>query len=240
MSQSFLEAQHRFASEYEGKVTEKPVHGDKLFETIQQELKDLRANAHDNVPQRQGRTAVGNSPRINLLRFEGISLSPNKKEKIELEYRTKADRTVFLDNLPIDVDHEELLDVYSRCGDIESIKIFNVRADLDPGAKSLDGKKLTPKKSLARGVFHDRSSRTPVYAMIKFVNNEGYERVTDINLRIFGVILRRHAVRTRLCSEFKTLYIENIQGFFALDLGMSVFLILHNLRIIAIFDIIMI
>ena len=66
----------------------------------------------------------------------GAPSSPDAGKSQELEKEAKLpseERLVFINNLPIDVSEEEIDEVYSRCGPLDSIRLFNLRPDLDPG-----------------------------------------------------------------------------------------------------------
>ena len=132
-----------------------------------------------------------------------------------------ATRTIFVENLPINIDEEELNDLYSRCGELESIKIFNLRPDLDPG--ELRGEALKKKKKQRRmtGIKNVKYSRerTPIYAMITFKDTDGFDRATNHMLRIFGMVIRRLAAKSLPARKIYKLYIENIpDGYFAIDI----------------------
>ena len=125
-----------------------------------------------------------------------------------------SDRMVLLDNLPIDMTEMELCALYSRCGPIESIQIFNQRPDLDPGP--LKPAQIREKKKKLRTNLHSFESkhyerpRTPVYAIIKFESESGYKSSMEPSLRLFGMVIQRHAVRTYRASDMNKLFIENI------------------------------
>ena len=133
----------------------------------------------------------------------------------------ETNKTVFVDNLPIDVTREELEYLYSRCGGIESIEIFNLRPDLDPGElsnKQVMERKKKNRMSGMKGAKQISSQRSPVYAMIKFEDEKGYESATIDILRIFGMVIRRHAVKSHPARNIHTIFIEGIpQGRFAMD-----------------------
>ena len=121
-------------------------------------------------------------------------------------------RMVFIDNLPIDICSERLNEVYSRCGEIESVEIFNQRPDLDPGKLA----KVEIMKRRAKQTKMSLSSRTwsrpktPVYGLLTFANEAGYEKAIDASLRIFGMIIQRHPVRSIPSWCMNTLYIEDV------------------------------
>lgn len=126
----------------------------------------------------------------------------------------QEDRIVFLSNLPIDTSEDEIDSVYSRCGQLESIQLFNLRPDLDPGPLStiqmkerLRMKKMMRKKNTyaAQG-----RPRTPVYAMLRFQTDAGYQMATSQELCIFGCVIRRHPVLSIKSHDVTTLYLEHI------------------------------
>lgn len=130
---------------------------------------------------------------------------------------------IIVDNLPVDITEMELFELYSRCGAIESLKIFNYRPDLDPGP--LNMKQLKERKKRQRMSRHKQPNgrwtnpRTPVYGLITFSSHEAYKNAIDSHLRIFGMVVRKHAIRSLFCSNVTTLYIENIpRGISAADL----------------------
>lgn len=141
------------------------------------------------------------------------------EDKADIPPETK--KIIFIENLPIDVTKEELLHLYSRCGSIESLEIHNLRPELDPGELTL--KKIAERKKRRRmsgmkGANQKLKSRTPVYAIIKFKDEDGYKKATIDMLRIFGMVIRRHLVKSIPARNIHTLYIENIScGLRALD-----------------------
>ena len=52
--------------------------------------------------------------------------------------------------------------------------------------------------------------KTPVYGLLTFANETGYEKAIDASLRIFGMIIQRHPVRSIPSWRMNTLYIEDI------------------------------
>jgi len=210
--------------------------------------------------------------RVHLY-FDGIMLNDNwsvsNKEEDDDDVKETDDmssistkippenRTIFIDNLPIDVDEEEIIDVYSRCGPVQTVTVYNLRPDLDPGpssAKHLAEKKRRNRLSVPppkrpprggaaearrrrlrnRGVsggplhHHEHRNRTPVYAIVTFATEKGYKVASDAHLSIFGLVLRRHLVRSIQASTMTTLFIENIPPrFFSLDLEYKLSRALH-------------
>lgn len=189
------------------------------------------------------RQRVGRAPKAVHLRYECLMLNENfgPYSNAETAYLVDGDdsfdkgsispdictvlpdtnKTMFVDNLPIDVTREELEYLYSRCGEIESIEIFNLRPDLDPG--ELSNKKMMERKKKNRlsgmkGATKIRNHRSPVYAAIKFVETKGCDSATIDMLRIFGMVIRRHAVKSHPARNIHKIYIEGIpQGRFAMD-----------------------
>ena len=130
------------------------------------------------------------------------------------------DKMVLVDNLPVDITEMELFELYSRCGSIQSIELFNYRPDLDPGPlKPKQLKERIKKHRMNRNKQKYRrwtSPRTPVYGLITFASDDAYRQGIDDHLRIFGMVVRKHAVRSLLVSDISTLYVENIpKGIYA-------------------------
>lgn len=140
-------------------------------------------------------------------------------------------KIIYLENLPIDITKEELEYLYSRCGTISSVNIFNLRPDLDPGELTKNEKKRLVKRDRKSGIKSAgqyRIKRTPVYARIQFEDEDGYDAATIDMLRIFGMVIRRHAVKTIPARNIQSIYIEDIPpGFFAIDLEEKLSKILH-------------
>ena len=124
------------------------------------------------------------------------------------------DRMVFVDNVPIDMTSMELNTLYSRCGPVESIQLFNQRPDLDPGRLSLSAVALNKRNHrnnahFQKSKYYERA-RTPVYALITFASEEGYTACIDPNLRLFGMIIERHDVRSYQATGMTKLFIDDI------------------------------
>lgn len=120
-----------------------------------------------------------------------------------------TERLIFVDNLPIDMDEQILRASYERCGDIEDIQIFHRRLDLDPGRKSNDSKKKIRKPSNSNRQAWERP-RTPLYAQILYKETAGAQKASVDPLRIFGMVLDKHLMRSHPASEMTRLYIEDI------------------------------
>ena len=121
-------------------------------------------------------------------------------------------RMVFIDNLPIDICPERIHELYSRCGEIESVEIFNQRPDLDPGklSKVEISRRRAKQTKMSLSVRTWSRPKTPVYGLLTFANESGSKKAADDSLRIFGMIIQRHPVRSIPSSSIKTLYIEDI------------------------------
>jgi hypothetical protein len=122
-----------------------------------------------------------------------------------------TDRLVFLDNLPIDISQNALMTAYSRCGDIEDIKIYHRREDLDPGRRADDGQKKIRRPSNASRRSWERP-RTPLYATILYRDRAGAQKATLDPLRIFGMVVDHHLIRSYRASDMKRLYLENMSA----------------------------
>lgn len=135
----------------------------------------------------------------------------------------------FVDNLPIDMDETDLFDLYSRCGPVKSVQIFNQREELDPGP--LTAKKRREQKVKQRQGSNRRRwkrPRTPVYAKVTFCSQEGYDNAVDAPLRIFGMVVRKHPMRTIRTVDVTSLYLEDIpEGMYSLDIEHKLSQLLH-------------
>jgi hypothetical protein len=120
------------------------------------------------------------------------------------------DRLVFIDNLPIDISENRLLEAYSRCGDIESLQVFHRRADLDPGRRLDDSRKKIRNPSSSRQKW--QRPRTPLYAMILYRDAAGATKAVADPLRIFGMVLDKHLIRSFRPSDMTKLYLEDISA----------------------------
>ena len=120
-----------------------------------------------------------------------------------------TNRMVFVDNLPIDVTEAELYDLFSRCGVLEKVQVFNQRLDLDPGIRAARIARQT-KYRLVAGRRKWFRPKTPLYGALTFASEEDCATALDPTMRLFGMIIRRHAARTVRPSDLTKLYIENI------------------------------
>jgi hypothetical protein len=136
---------------------------------------------------------------------------------------------VFVDNLPIDMEETDLFDLYSRCGPVQSVQIFNQREELDPGpmtAQKRREKKVNQRMSRNRRRW--KRPRTPVYGQITFVTQQAYETAVDAPLRIFGMVVRKHPMRSIRTMDMTSLYLEDIpQGMYSLDIEHKLSHLLH-------------
>jgi hypothetical protein len=127
-------------------------------------------------------------------------------------------RIVFINNLPIDTTDEEIDHIYSRCGQLDSVKLFNLRPDLDPGPltkKQLEERRRKQRinNPAAYAAFQEQSRqrpRTPVYGILKFKTAEGFCLATSPEMSLFGCVIRRHPVISIKPRDMNTLYVENI------------------------------
>lgn len=141
-------------------------------------------------------------------------------------------RTIFVDNLPIDITKEELEYLYSRCGPIKKLEIFNLRPDLDPGALSMKKVLHQRRKNRKTGGSKDAGethiNRSPVYALIEFEGDDGYRTATIQMLRIFGMVIRRQAAKSHPARSTNKIFIENIpQGLYSMDIEIKLSEVLH-------------
>lgn len=125
-----------------------------------------------------------------------------------------TETTVFLDNLPIDITSKEVTELYGRCGDVASVRIFNQRPELDPGPLS-HAQLLARRRSRTLPSFRFKQwqrPRSPVYALVTYESPKGYEACVNDSLRIFGMLIQKHPVRSIRASDMTKLYLEGIHG----------------------------
>lgn len=121
-----------------------------------------------------------------------------------------VDRLVIVDNLPIDMTESRLREAYGRCGAIEQIAIFHSRPDLDPGRRATDStKKIRNPSSSSRRQKWARP-RTPLYAMILYQESASAQKASCDPLRLFGMVLDQHLMRSHRALDMKTLYLEDV------------------------------
>jgi hypothetical protein len=125
-----------------------------------------------------------------------------------------TEATVFLDNLPIDITSKEVTELYGRCGDVASVRIFNQRPELDPGPLS-HAQLMARRRSRTLSSFRFKQwqrPRSPVYAVVTFESTNGYEACVNDSLRIFGMLIQKHPVRSIRASDMTRLYLEGIHA----------------------------
>ncbi len=121
-----------------------------------------------------------------------------------------VDRLVIVDNLPIDMTEFRLREAYSRCGEIENIAVYHSRPDLDPGRRATDAsKKIRNPSSSSRRQKWTRP-RTPLYAMILYKDASGAQKASCDPLRLFGMVVDQHLMRSHRASDMMTLYLEDV------------------------------
>jgi hypothetical protein len=177
------------------------------FEAISLEL-NLQSNSGTNVPDDQHPKLNGHAEHY----INGSGTLQAHHNLLTSKSSSPYSRMVFIDNLPIDICPERIDEVYSRCGEIESVEIFNQRPDLDPGklAKVEVMKRRAKQTKMSLSARTWTRPKTPVYALLTFANETGYEKAVDDSLRIFGMIIQRHPVRSIPSWCMNTLYIEDV------------------------------
>lgn len=152
-------------------------------------------------------------------------------------------RLVFVNNLPIDTTEEEIDQIYSRCGALDSIKLFNLRPDLDPGPLTKAQLAERRRKSRMKNkysneqTFQQQRPRTPVYGMLTFKDAEGFKTATGPELSIFGCVIRRHPVMSIKPKDMSTLYLENIpQNMYSMDVEYKLARCLHPHQVYMMLD----
>ena len=225
----------------------------KRAEDLIEELDRLRTNADGEQVGRSPLTTQkpGRAPKGAHLQFECLMLHDkfgpyssantafladldNTYEELSSDIKDHlpdTNRIIFVDNLPIDITREELEYLYSRCGSVESIDIFNLKPDLDPGELNFNEIKRRQKKnrlSGARGATQNLNNRSPIYAIIKFEDEDGYKRASADMLRIFGMTIHHQPAKSHPARRIHTLFIEDIpDGRFAMDLEEQLSKVLH-------------
>ena len=166
----------------------------------------------------------GTKNHVHLL-FDTV-VTDQYREK-EVEYAVSSNTTVFIENLPIDITENQVMELYSGCGLIESVEIFNQRPDLDPGAlstakqKAMAQQRRKSRLTQSKGIGGARWTRprTPVYAMLSFADEESTQAASQDPLRIFGMIVNGHSVRSIRAREMTRLYIDGIPPLDFTDTG---------------------
>lgn len=156
--------------------------------------------------------------------MEGEGETSDSVTKSSLHTTATADeaeleeRIVFINNLPIDTTEEEIDQIYSRCGPLDSIQLFNLRPDLDPGPLTKNQLQERRRKNKLRNknLFtpysknDNKRPRTPVYGMLRFQTAKGYGVATSPELCIFGCVIRRHPVMSIKHQDLTTMYLEQL------------------------------
>ncbi|KAL7520062.1 hypothetical protein ACHAWX_004812 [Stephanocyclus meneghinianus] len=188
-----------------------------LAETLV-ELRKMGLRKEGDGKKSRGRPKKGTHLKFTAVKMEDDNPTTSQDfftGKLEMEQRI-----VFINNLPIDTTEEEIEQIYSRCGPLDSVKLFNLRPDLDPGPlskKQLEVRRRKKRLSNAGAdtytVYQRQSQqrpRTPVYGILTFQTVEGFELATSPEMSLFGCVIRRHPVMSIKPQEMKTLYLENI------------------------------
>jgi hypothetical protein len=196
---------------------------DDSVEAVLESFHDAVAGHDESTASKGKKDVISMKPRKYVL-FEAISLKDfpeATEERATILPSTAPDlpnfpskspdgRLVMIDNLPIDINENSLMDAYSRCGPIESLCVFNRRAHLDPGRRSADSRKKIRNPASFRQQWQRR--RTPLYAMILFGDAQSAAKASVDPLRIFGMVLDRHLIRSSPSKDMTRLYLEDISG----------------------------
>lgn len=207
------------------------------IEDLEETLVELRRMGMRHGEEARERKRRGRPKKGSHLRFTAIRVK-DKGESPELTVTAEAESEetiVFINNLPIDTTETEIEEIYSRCGLLDSIQIFNQRPDLDPGLLSArqirDRHRKKPKIKHAFESYHEfkhQRPRTPVYGMLRFRDAEGYRFATSSELCIFGCVIRRHPVVSIKHQDNTTLYLEQIpDGVVSVDVEAKLAQLLH-------------
>lgn len=206
---------------------------EKLKETLDELRRIGLEKEKEGAEKRKGK-GRGRPQKGNHIRFTAVPLEEkNETSHPKLEIQDASDeRIVFLNNLPIDTNEEEIDAIYSRCGNLDSIQLFNLRPDLDPGPLSTKQLKdrIRMKKLMRRKNTYASLSRprTPVYARLRFQTDAGYRVATSQELCIFGCVIRRHPVLSIKSDDVTTIYLEQIpQHLFSIDVENMLGELLH-------------
>jgi hypothetical protein len=194
------------------------------------ELDRLRTRPSDGVKigrdrqEEQGKD--GRRKKHVHLVFDAISLQDSWQPLVRhCQYQ------IFIDNLPVDMEESELVDLYSRCGPVESVQIFNRREELDPGprtAKQRQEQRVKQNQNMTHSRRRWKRPRTPVYGTVTFCSQEGYDFAVDAPMRLFGMVVRKHPMRSIRATDMTSLYIEDIPaGMYSLDIEHKLSKLLH-------------
>mmetsp|Transcript_14361 Transcript_14361/g.16515 ORF Transcript_14361/g.16515 Transcript_14361/m.16515 type:complete len:1049 (+) Transcript_14361:310-3456(+) len=148
--------------------------------------------------------------------------------KYSISRHQNIQHVVYLENLPIDMTNENLTDMFQKsCGPISSLEIYNQRPEIDPGPLSAK-KKMALKKQQKQNYVNGRQGKTPVYAVIEFETQKGFDKATRTDLLIFGMVIQRHLVKTRFSKAMTSLFLEDIPpSVYSLDLEYTLSKLLH-------------
>lgn len=200
-------------------IQEEEIYGGKDDEESDFSEESVMKTFQDAAPIKSSEKATNfklDRPR-HYIQFEAISIgdwfqsppSPDTLTPLEgFPLDTPADRVVFIDNLPIDVNENRLLEAYSRCGKVDAVQIFHRRPELDPGRRADDSIKKIRRPSNYGKKW--QRPRTPLYAIVKFQDENGAKQATIDHLRIFGMVLDKHLIRSYRASDMTKLYLEDI------------------------------
>lgn len=95
--------------------------------------------------------------------------------------------------------------------DLEPSKqICHSRPDLDPGRRATDANKKIRSPSSSSQRQRWSRPRTPLYAMVLYKDEQGAKKAGCDPLRIFGMVLDHHAVRSHRASDMTQLYLEDV------------------------------
>ncbi len=181
------------------------------------------------------------------LRFTGVRKEDTSVDSVAndapADESDLEQRLVFVNNLPIDTTEEEIDQIYSRCGALDSIQLFNLRPDLDPGPLTKAQLAERRRKSRMKNkysnelTFQQQRPRTPVYGMLTFKDAEGFKTATGPELSIFGCVVRRHPVMSIKPKDMSTLYLENIpQNLYSMDVEYKLARCLHPHQVYVMLD----
>eukprot|EP00804_Cyclotella_cryptica_P012106 CCRYP_009819-RA/>CCRYP_009819-RA protein AED:0.07 eAED:0.05 QI:0/0/0/1/1/1/2/0/872 len=188
-----------------------------LAETLV-ELRKMGLRKEGDGKRSRGRPRKGTHLKFTAVKMEDDSSRPS--EELFADEFDKEQRIVFINNLPIDTTEEEIEHIYSRCGPLDSVKLFNLRPDLDPGPLSKKQLEERRRKQRLSNTGADTYTtyqkqtqnrpRTPVYGILTFQTAEGFGLATSPEMSLFGCVIRRHPVMSIKPRDMKTLYLENI------------------------------
>jgi len=201
VSKSLLESQNAFANQKRGSPSQALPKGDEVEDMVDAiaNLRKIRSAAEAKSVNANEKLFAGAHLRLDAIILPKQIISPVKTH------------TIFLDNLPIDISIEELKTAYSRIGPVSSVQIYNQRLDLDPGPLSTLFIKEKRQKERFSSKKRNSVPRSPVYAKMDFETHEAYEKALDDHLTIFGMIIRKRAVRSLPPQlDILSLYINNI------------------------------